>query len=209
MGSVTFPIICGGLVFLQVITILPNSKHVSVQKDSTRGLIKSVGAALPGFASGSHAKVGRGKEDPLKEMPELLDIVTLGLSAGLSFDAALELYCERYDTLLSKRFSQAVRCWQMGIKARSEALDDLASELDVAAIRRFSSAVTEALTFGSPLASVLDQQAQAIRSEQRSQIEEQIEKAPVKMLIPMGTLIVPAMLLAILGPLLAMATSVG
>ncbi len=36
-------------------------------------------------------------------------------------------------------------------------------------------------------------------------VEEQIEKAPVKMLIPLGTLIVPAMLLSILGPLLSTA----
>ena len=34
-------------------------------------------------------------------------------------------------------------------------------------------------------------------------MEEEIEKVPVKMLIPLGTLIVPAMLLAILGPLVA------
>jgi len=40
-------------------------------------------------------------------------------------------------------------------------------------------------------------------------VEEQIEKAPVKMLIPLGTLIVPAMLLAILGPLLSSAVGFG
>ena len=32
--------------------------------------------------------------------------------------------------------------------------------------------------------------------------EEEIEQVPVKMLVPLGTLIVPAMFLAILGPLL-------
>jgi tight adherence protein C len=36
-------------------------------------------------------------------------------------------------------------------------------------------------------------------------VEEEIERVPVKMLIPLGTLIVPAMLLAILGPLLGSA----
>ena len=39
--------------------------------------------------------------------------------------------------------------------------------------------------------------------------EEEIEKAPVKMLVPLGVLVVPAMLLAILGPLLASAASFG
>ena len=40
-------------------------------------------------------------------------------------------------------------------------------------------------------------------------MEEEIERVPVKMLIPMGTLIVPAMLLAILGPLLGSALILG
>ena len=55
---------------------------------------------------------------------------------------------------------------------------------------------------GSPLAGVLEHQAESIRAEQQANIEEEIERMPVKMLIPLGTLIVPAMLLAILGPLL-------
>ena len=44
-----------------------------------------------------------------------------------------------------------------------------------------------------------------MRAEHPMAVEEQIEKAPVKMLIPLGTLIVPAMLLSILGPLLSTA----
>ena len=40
-------------------------------------------------------------------------------------------------------------------------------------------------------------------------MEEEIERVPVKMLIPLGTMIVPAMLLAILGPLLGSSLSMG
>ena len=60
----------------------------------------------------------------------------------------------------------------------------------------------EALAFGSPLASVLEAQGKLLRDEERLAAEERIEKVPIKMLIPLGTLVVPAMLLAILGPLL-------
>ena len=81
----------------------------------------------------------------------------------------------------------------------------MADRLESPAIRRFADAVTEALSFGTPLASVLEHQAGALRAEHRMAVEEQIEKAPVKMLIPLGTLIVPAMLLSILGPLLSTA----
>ena len=41
-------------------------------------------------------------------------------------------------------------------------------------LKRFSAAVSQALEFGSPLAEVLEQQAQAIRDEQRSEMEAEI-----------------------------------
>jgi tight adherence protein C len=145
----------------------------------------------------------RRKSDTLRQFPEMLDVLTLGLSAGLSFDASLELYCRRSETELARLFSAAQQSWRMGMLSRDEALRRLAGEVDMQALRRFSQAVSQALYFGSPLAVVLERQAQAMRDEQRSEIEERIEKVPVRMLIPLGTLIVPAMLLAILGPLLS------
>lgn len=138
----------------------------------------------------------------LRDMPTMLDVVTLGLSAGLSFDASLELYCQRYRTGLSDAFGEALLSWRMGAMPRDEALDQLADQLDVTALRRFAGAVSQALAFGAPLAETLEQQAQAIRDEQRSEMEAEIERVPVKMLVPLGTLIVPAMLLSIMGPLL-------
>lgn len=142
-------------------------------------------------------------------MPTMIDILTLGLSAGLSFDASLELYCRQSDGLLARRFDEAMLEWRIGVASRSEALTSMADELDVAALRSFSSVVGEALTFGTPLAESLERQAQLIRDQQRSEVEEQIEKVPVKMLVPLGTLIVPAMLIAILGPLLGSAATIG
>lgn len=151
----------------------------------------------------------RRSSEGLQQMPDMLDVLTLGLSAGLSFDASLELYCDRCDNGLSHAFREALESWRMGVSTRDEALMKLSDDLGIGALRRFADAVSQALAFGSPLAAVLEQQAQAIRDEQRSEMEERIEKVPVKMLIPMGTLIVPAMLIAILGPLLGSALTLG
>lgn len=136
------------------------------------------------------------------QMPTFLDILTLGLSAGLSFDASMELYCKKYDCELSGLLGDAMLMWRMGAKSRGEALTSMANELEDPALVRFAATVEEALLFGTPLAEALERQAQVIRDEQRAHTEERIEQVPVKMLIPLGTLIVPAMLLAILGPLL-------
>lgn len=159
--------------------------------------------ALPPLVSLRAAESRAGaRRDCLAELPVLLDVVTLGLSAGLSFDSSLELYCERSGGELARAFSRAMLSWRIGAACREEALARLADELDVAAIRRFASVVAESLAFGTPLAEALERQAHAIREEQRAQVEEEIERVPVKMLVPLGTLIVPAMFLAILGPLL-------
>ena len=151
----------------------------------------------------------RRRAECLSELPVMLDVVTLGLSAGLSFDSSLELYCERYRSELSRLFSESMLSWRIGARSREEALSRVADEVGVSALGRFAAVVSEALAFGTPLAEALEQQAQAIREEQRSQVEEEIEKVPVKMLVPLGTLIVPAMFLAILGPLLGSALVVG
>lgn len=154
-------------------------------------------------------RLARRRSACLREMPTLIDVLTLGLSAGLSFDASLSLYCDRYQTELSQAFSEAMLSWRMGVTSREEALEAMACELGVDALARFATVVGESLDFGSPLASALEVQAKAIRDEQRAQVEEEIEKAPVKMLVPLGVLVVPAMLLAILGPLLASVASFG
>lgn len=140
-----------------------------------------------------------------REMPELLDILALGLSAGLSFDASLELYCERRDGALSREVWGAMSLWRMGVMSRAEALADLAGRVESPSLARFCASVIEALSFGAPLAQTLERQADTIRAEQRSRVEERIEQVPVRMLVPLGTLVVPAMLLAILGPLLSAA----
>lgn len=146
---------------------------------------------------------GERRDRCLDELPELIDVVALGLSAGVSFDAALEIYCGRYQTMLAGYLGDAMRSWQLGLSSRAASLRELARSLDVDAFTTFVETVTESLAFGAPLAQSLAGQAQAVRDARRSVIEERIEKAPVKMLIPTGVLVLPAMLVAIVGPLLA------
>lgn len=143
----------------------------------------------------------------LDELPELLDVLALGLAAGISFDAALGVYCERYETMLSARLADAMRSWQLGLTSRRDALRGLADELSVDAFSTFASTVTDSLALGAPLAQTLVNQAEAVRDARRADRQEAIEKAPVKMLVPIGTLILPAMLLSILGPLFSSFTA--
>ena len=170
--------------------------------------VQSAGRAIPAvlrrLAEGDAE--ARRRARCAEELPELLDVLTLGLTAGLSFDMALELCCERTPGELSEALRGKSVSWQLGLETRPEALRELAEELRSPAMGRFAETVAESLEFGSPLAQALERQADAILDERRAEAEERIEKAPVKLLFPLGMLIVPAMLLSILGPLIAAAT---
>ena len=119
----------------------------------------------------------------------MIDVVVLGLSAGLSFDSSLELYCSRA-TGTRCRGSSDTPFFPGGWapSTRGEALERAASSLSVPQLARFGSVVCESLAFGSPLAETLERQAQVMRDEQRSLVEEEIERAPVETLVPLGTL---------------------
>ena len=134
------------------------------------------------------------------QLDTLADIVAMGVGAGLSFDAALELYCSKFSGELSCQLSAAQVQWSSGILTRGEALNKLAEKLDSAAFARFAETSLQAISHGAPLAGLLERFAQDIRQQRKTSIEKQVEKAPVKMLIPMGLLMLPALLILVVGP---------
>ncbi len=142
-------------------------------------------------------------ETSLGDVSEMVDIVRLGLLAGLSFDASLALYCENGHGLLAREMDRARMSWQLGLCSRETALRHAAARVGVRQLESFAAAVDQAYVLGAPLADTLAQQAAEMRSAHRAEVERTIERAPVKLLIPTGTLILPALLLSILGPLLA------
>lgn len=150
-----------------------------------------------GAGSGGASRVSLG------DVSEMVDVVRLGLSAGLSFDASLELYCSNRSNALADRMNRARLSWQMGLSPRGEELLQAARDLGMRPLESFAIAVSQALGLGAPLAETLTGQSREIRAAHRAQVEREIERAPVKLLIPTGTLILPALLLSIVGPLLA------
>ena len=163
------------------------------------GIVHAVAECFGAFASLQR----EGGPVGLGEVSEMIDIVRLGLSAGLSFDAALGLYCAERASPLASCMAQARLSWQTGLKTRAEALSDAAQGTGVHAMEAFAMAVGQALELGAPLAETLAGQSKEIRAAHRAEVERQIERAPVKLLIPTGTLILPALLVSIIGPLLA------
>ena len=135
-------------------------------------------------------------------LPEMLDVLALGMRSGLSFDASLRLYAEHFETLLAQEFKLAQCQWSSGLERRDEALRRLSQSYASPLFDRLVETMIRSLRFGSSMVSGLEEDAREARSVYRSKREERIAKAPVKMMIPTGTLILPAMLIMVLGPVL-------
>lgn len=158
---------------------------------------RSVVDALTARVKGA-VGVGGPARVSLGEVSEMIDVVRL----GLSFDAALEIFCANRRSVLALRLERACMAWQVGVGTREDELLAAARDLDVRALETFAITVGQALALGAPLAETLAAQSREIRAAHRAAVEREIERAPVKLLIPTGTLILPALLLSILGPLL-------
>lgn len=137
-----------------------------------------------------------------RELPACLEVVALGMQAGMGFDQAFALYTERFDTALAKCCREPLAVWQKGLKTRDECLHELADKIGTASFRHFCSSVLRALHFGAPMTQLLLDLAAEARKEYRAQRQEMVAKAPVKMLLPTGVLILPAMLLLVMGPIM-------
>lgn len=137
-----------------------------------------------------------------RELPEMLEVVALGLRSGLSFDRGFQLYCEHFSSPFAQSCESARRMWTFGLSTREQALRELAASYDSPQLERVISSIVRSLRFGTSLADVLEQAAADSRQAHKAHVQELVAKAPVKMMIPTGTLILPAMLLLVLGPVL-------
>jgi len=137
-----------------------------------------------------------------RDLPACLEVIALGMQAGMGFDQAFALYTKRFDTPLAQCCKESLDIWQRGLKSRDQGMRELADRIGTPSFKHFSSAALRALRFGAPMTQLLMDLAQEARKEYRAKREELVSKAPVKMLLPTGALILPAMLLLVMGPIM-------
>ena len=142
----------------------------------------------------------RGRRDKIVSgLPTVLDLLTLSIEAGMSFDAALGRMVRRLDGPLIDELGLMQREMQLGT-SRTDALTALAGRVDAPEVTSFVRALSQADRLGVPLAQMLRTQADELRVRLRNDAEEHAMKAPVKMLFPTVLLIFPAVFVVVLGP---------
>ena len=132
-------------------------------------------------------------------LPDALDMLTIAVEAGLSFDQATGEVVARWKNELSREFRRVL--YEIGVgTSRREALEHMRDRTGVPDIRSFVVAVNHAEDLGTNLGDVLNVQSEEMRTRRRQRAQEKANKVPVKMMIPMVLFIFPAMFAVILGP---------
>lgn len=133
------------------------------------------------------------------ELPDLVDLLTVSIEAGLALESALARVSERGDGPLAREVRRMLSEISLG-RPRRDALRSLAERTDAPAISALVNSLNQADQSGMELGPVLRAQSDQVRQRRRQRAEETAMKAPIKMLFPLIIFIFPAIFVVLLGP---------
>ena len=142
----------------------------------------------------------RGRIDTIdRALPDLIDLLTVMIEAGLSFPQALRMASDQFGPPLSSELRLALQEQTMGLGIE-EALGHMADRADTPAMRSFVRAMTQGQRMGISMGQIMRGLAHEMRARRRSRAEEQAQKTPVLMLFPLVFLIFPSIFIILMTP---------
>jgi tight adherence protein C len=144
-------------------------------------------------------KADKRQGEILKSLPDVLDQITVGVEAGLGFDAAMARTAKSTEGPFAQELMRTLQHVAAGL-SRAEALRGLANRNKVPELRQFVGAILQAEQYGVPMAQVLRVQAAEQRRRRRQRAEEKAMKLPVKVLFPLVLCILPTLFIVLIGP---------
>jgi tight adherence protein C len=188
-------LLVGTTAFLGLAQVIPGV-------DGIMRFMVPLGGAILGYITPRtllDRRVKARKKEILLALPNALDLLTISVEAGLSFDAAIARVCEKYHNALAMEFAQVLNEVRLG-RPRLEALEDMGKRNHVEELNSFVQAIVQSEQLGVGIANVLRIQSEEMRRRRRQRAEEQGQKAPLKMLFPMIGCIFPTLFIVLLGP---------
>lgn len=134
--------------------------------------------------------------------PNALDLLQVGVEAGMAFDAALARVADELDGVAPEICSE-FRIVQQEILAgrpREAAYRDMADRLGIEEAYGFANVVMQSMRFGTSISSALLTYSAEMRQRRELRAQEKANRLPVLMSAVMATLMMPALLIVTIGP---------
>jgi tight adherence protein C len=144
-------------------------------------------------------QAGKRRTQIENSIPDFIDLLTICLDAGLSFDAALQRVSEKVEGALAQELTVMLTEIRYG-RPRMEAMEALSTRIAVEDLSAFVNAVVQSQKLGVPLGETVRIQATEIRRRRRQAAEEKAAQASLKMLFPMLGCIFPTLFIVLMGP---------
>jgi tight adherence protein C len=144
-------------------------------------------------------RAGRRRLRIQRELPDVLDQITVAVEAGLGFEAAMARVAEQSDTDLGHELAHVLQDIEVGVP-RTEAMTALAERTGSDDLQRFVTALIQAAKLGVPIAKVLRVQSKLLREQRRLRAEERAMRLPVLLVFPLVLCVLPALFVVILAP---------
>lgn len=135
-------------------------------------------------------------------LPDVLDLITVCVGAGLSMDAALIKVTETpqfANNPLAREIKTATMETRAG-KPRIESLKDMAERTMVDDVKSFVTMLAQTERFGTSLSQALGVHSETLRTKRKQYAEEAAAKTTIKMIFPLVFFVFPALMVVILGP---------
>lgn len=150
------------------------------------------------FLSG---KVKSRARSALRDLPDVVDLLTVSLEAGLGFDSALGKLVAKKEGVLTSEFQRCLEEIRLG-KTRRESLTGVRDRIVLDELRSLIGSILQAERLGVGMVQVLRVQSVELRDRRKQRAEEQAMKAPIKMLFPLIIFVFPCLFIVLLGPVL-------
>jgi tight adherence protein C len=134
--------------------------------------------------------------------PDFLDLLVVCVDAGLALNSAFDRVTEEFyqrSKPLALNFRVMLREIRAG-RELFEAFDNLCDRIDVDEVRSFAVLIKQSMELGSDVSDALRVYSEEMRIKRLLRAEEEANKLPVKMLVPLGIFIFPVILVAIMTP---------
>jgi tight adherence protein C len=134
-----------------------------------------------------------------RRLPDLIDLLTVMVEAGLSFSSALRLAAPEFAPPLSDELRLTLQEQTMGL-GMDEALANMAERADTPAMRSFVRAMAQGERMGISTGQIMRSLSYEMRARRKALAEEKAQKAPILMLFPLVFLVFPAMFIVLMTP---------